>query len=146
MTNIDMYLIECCQDGDLETVERLHKDGGNLCIHRNAPLLYACKYGHLNIIKYLHTNGVDIHIKNDFPLAIAAYYNNIDVVKYLLNNGANINDNRNDNIYFCRQSDNLWYVIRKHNLHHNIRVLSNELQFVLTANIKISKIKKANMD
>lgn len=89
--DINGILQQCCEEGDLETLQRLFSSSAkDVIAHPNTILGFVAERGHLNIIKYLLTSSelkenADIMSKNDNTFRKACQHGHLELVKYILN-------------------------------------------------------------
>ena len=89
--------------GDLQTIKRYIKEGGDLNaldkIFQLSAMSWSALHGQTEVVQLLIENGADVNIKSgdgSTPLHSAAFFGRADVAKLLLENGANIQARNND--------------------------------------------------
>ena len=87
--DFDSLLIRATEVGDVALAEFSLRKGANIQ-HGDGALRSASQNGHLNIVKYLLKQGADIHAGEDSALRSASRNGRLDIVKYLVQSGANI--------------------------------------------------------
>ena len=91
-----------CQDGNLQRVQELHRQGVSLTAATNncgQPIHFAALYGHLDIVQWLHGQGVSLTAAtNDGrqPIHFAAAGGHLDIVQWLHGQGASLTAAEND--------------------------------------------------
>ena len=86
----DKYFITELENGNLNLIKLLHKNGANINIWNGLPFRLACIYGHLEIVKYLNGYNIDLHAMQELGLRLACEAGNLNIVKYLVEHGCNI--------------------------------------------------------
>lgn len=88
---LNRALVLACECGYLDLVEKLHRDGAQICGNPDA-LCAAADFDHLKIATYLVDNGADIDAPaqqlRQTPLMDAAGSASLRVLRYLLQIGA----------------------------------------------------------
>ena len=67
-----MDLIEAAQDGNLQGVQELIKNGVDIHAQNDQALINASFNGHLPVVEYLLAHGANIHAQDDEALIIAS--------------------------------------------------------------------------
>ena len=86
---IDDGLVLASENGYLEIVKLLLKNGANVHAENDYALIWASRNGHFEVVKLLLKNGPKVHVK-DNSLVWASSEGHFEVVKLLLKNGANV--------------------------------------------------------
>ena len=86
-----MDLIEAAQNGNLQQVQELIKNGADVHAQNDRAFMGACWNGHLPVVEYLLAHEANIHAQNERALIYASENGHLPVVEYLLAHGANIN-------------------------------------------------------
>jgi ankyrin repeat protein len=81
--NLDRPLILAAQEGRLEMIKYLVKEGGNPRAQADQALIRAATEGHLDVVAYLLSLGADANAGDGLPLINAARYGRLDVLKLL---------------------------------------------------------------
>lgn len=81
--NLDNPLILAAQEGHLEMIKYLVKEGGNPRAKADQALIRAATDGHLDVVAYLLSLGADVNAGGSSPLINAAYEGRLDVLKLL---------------------------------------------------------------
>lgn len=81
--NLDYPLILAAQEGHLEMIKYLVKEGGNPRAQADQALFRAATEGHLGVVAYLLSLGADVNAGDNMPLLNAAYEGHLDVLKLL---------------------------------------------------------------
>lgn len=81
--NLDYPLILAAQEGHLEMIKYLVKEGGNPRVQADQALIRAAAEGHLSVVAYLLSLGADVNAGDGEPLLNAAYEGHLDVLKLL---------------------------------------------------------------
>jgi ankyrin repeat protein len=80
--SLEQRLIYACENGDLDKVKQLIKQGVDIHAGDDYALRLAAN-GHFDVIKYLVEHGANIHADNDRALQVAAGNGHHKVVNYL---------------------------------------------------------------
>lgn len=81
--NLDRPLILAAQEGHLEMIKYLVKEGGNPRAKADQALIRAATEGHLDVVAYLLSLGADANAGDGLPLINAAHEGHLDVLKLL---------------------------------------------------------------
>lgn len=81
--NLDYPLILAAQEGHLEMIKYLVKEGGNPRAKADQALIRAATEGHLDVVAYLLSLGADANAGDGLPLINAAHEGHLDVLKLL---------------------------------------------------------------
>lgn len=85
-----MDIYNCCENGNLEELQKLISEGANTNINNKngwSPLHLACYTGNLEIVKELIKNHAHVNEKSNdgyTPLQFASYYGYLEIVKELI--------------------------------------------------------------
>jgi ankyrin repeat protein len=71
----------------------------------NYPLRWAAENGCLETVKYLVRNGANVHTSNEEALRRAAVNGHLDIIKILVKNGANVNACDNEVFYWTTKNN-----------------------------------------
>jgi len=83
MKDLDDQLIDACTDGNLELVKNLIKQGADVHVEDDLPLITSVEEGYLDVAKYLVSQGADVHIEEDWLLSYADSFGHDHIVNYL---------------------------------------------------------------
>ena len=86
-----MDIIEAAEDGNLQRVQELIRNGADVHAQDEQALIEASRYGHLPVVEYLLAHGANIHAQDDQALIDASRNGHLPVIEYLLAQGVNIN-------------------------------------------------------
>ncbi|TVQ84928.1 MAG: hypothetical protein EA357_01680 [Micavibrio sp.] len=87
---LEEQMQHAAKTGDLERLQALHQQGGDIRAKNDLALLLAAQNGHLDIIQYCVAQGGDLGAENDEALCLAAYKGHLDIVKYCVQQGRDI--------------------------------------------------------
>ena len=85
-----------CQDGNLQRVQELHRQGVSLPAASNdgrQPIHSASLNGHLDIVQWLHGQGASLTAADNDgwqPIHLAADRGHLDIVQWLVGQGASL--------------------------------------------------------
>lgn len=95
--DLDDGLMNACVSGDLETIDYLIDNGGNVNVEEDTPLLIAIELGHLNVVQRLLNRGANPNAQEGEPILTSiTALNGDDMLEALVNAGADIHINNEE--------------------------------------------------
>ncbi|BCS83709.1 ankyrin containing protein [Cotonvirus japonicus] len=85
-----------CEQGRLEIVKFLVKQGTDIHIDDNCAVRWASRNGHLEVVKFLVKKGADIQANNNLAVQWASRNGHLKVVKFLVKKGVDIQADNNN--------------------------------------------------
>jgi ankyrin repeat protein len=83
-----MDIIRACQDGNVERLIKLLKNGGDPTVDDNAPIRNASFYGHSGVVEVLLQDGrADPTVDDNAPIRNASCNGHTEIVELLLQDG-----------------------------------------------------------